>query len=61
MEALHWFNLDVVVMPNRHWILRIQADEGGEFTAGGFRKACQTIGVELEFAATERPQQIVTV
>ena len=59
VKALPWFNLGVVVMPNRHWFLRLQTDEGGKFTAGGFRKACQTIGVELKFPATERPQQIV--
>ena len=57
MEALHWFNLDLV-MPNRNRIQRFGTDKGGEFIKGSFRNMCQTIGVRLEFAATAAPQEI---
>ena len=57
MEALHRFNLDVVI-PNRHRIQRIRTDKGGEFIKGAFREMCQTIGVRLESADTAMSQQI---
>lgn len=57
MEALHRFNLDVVI-PNRHQIQRLRTDKGGEFIKVAFSKICQTIGVRLEFATTVTPQKI---
>lgn len=57
MEALHRFNLDVVI-PNRHRIQRLRTDKGGEFIKVAFSKICQTIGVRLEFATTVTPQKI---
>lgn len=58
MEALHQFNLDVVVIPRRNRIQWLYTDEGGQLTERGFRNVCQTIGVELELAATVTSQQI---
>ena len=36
----------------------MRADKGGENTSAAFRKYCLNVGIKLEFASTNTPQQI---
>lgn len=56
-HKIRW-TLMVVMMPNWHRIQRC-TDKVRGFTERGFKKACPTMEVELKFAATATPQQIV--
>ncbi|CAN0421397.1 unnamed protein product, partial [Scytosiphon promiscuus] len=57
VDSLQLFNQHVVI-PSGYRLARIRGDRGGEFTGQAFRSYCQEIGSELEFAATNTPQQI---
>ena len=39
-------------------LIRLRADKGTEFTSSEFRQYCLDIGVKLEFASPNTPQQI---
>lgn len=56
---LHQFEMDaVVILPSKNRIQRLYTDKTGEFIERGSRRVCQTIAIELEFAATVTLQQI---
>ena len=51
-------NNQAVVIPTRLRLERLRADKGGENTGAAFRKYCLDVGIKLEFASTNTPQQI---
>ena len=57
IDALELFNKALVV-PQRTRLIRLRADKGTEFTSSEFRQYCLDIGVKLEFASPNTPQQI---
>lgn len=57
VDALQLF-VQTVVIPDGWRLQRLRTDKGTEFTAEAFRKYCREIGVKLEFASTNTPQQI---
>ena len=46
------------VIPSGYRLGRVKGDRGGEFTSNAFRQYCRQVGVRLEFAATNTPQEI---
>ena len=56
IDALELFNKALVSQRTR--LIRLQADKGTEFTSSEFRQYCLDIGVKLEFACPNTPQQI---
>ena len=59
IDALELFNKALVV-PQRTRLIRLRADKGTEFTSSEFRQYCLDIGVKLQFASTNTPQQIAS-
>ena len=57
IDALELFNKELVV-PQRTRLIRLRADKGTEFTSSEFRQYYLDIGVKLEFASPNTPQQI---
>ena len=60
INALRLF-VQTVVIPDGWRLQRLQrlkSDKGTEYTASGFRQYCRDIGVKLEFALANTPQQI---
>ena len=47
-----------LVIPNNTCLIRLRADKDTEFTSSEFRQYCHDIGVSLEFASPNTPQQI---
>ena len=56
LEALELYN-NALVIPNNTRLIRLMADKGAEFTSSEFRQYCHDIGVSLEFAYPNTPQQ----
>ena len=48
----------MLVIPNNTRLIRLRADKSTEFTSSEFRQYCHDIGVSLEFASPNIPQQI---
>ena len=59
IDALELFNKPLVV-PQRTRLIRLRADKGTEFTSSEFRQICLDIGVKIEFASPNKPQQIAS-
>ena len=57
LDALELYN-KALVIPNNTRLIRLRADKGKEFTSSEFRQYCHDIGVSLEFASPNTPQQI---
>ena len=57
LDALELYN-KALVIPNNTRLIRLRADKGTEFTTSEFRQYCYDIGVSLEFASPNTPQQI---
>ena len=57
LDALGLYN-KALVIPNSTRLIRLRADKGKEFTSSEFRQYCHDIGVSLEFASPNTPQQI---
>ena len=47
-----------LVIPNNTRLIRLRADKGTEFTSSDFRQYCPDIGLSLDFASPNTPQQI---
>ena len=56
LDTLAYFNQDYVI-PSGHRIQRVRCDKGGEYVADYFRNYCKETGIQMEFAATNTPQQ----
>ena len=46
------------MVPQRTRLIRLRAEKGTEFTSSEFRQYCLDIGVKLELASPNTPQQI---
>ena len=57
INALRPF-VQTVVIPDGWRLRRLKTDKGTEYTALVFRQYCREIGVKLEFASTNTPQQM---
>ena len=57
LDALELFN-KAIVIPNNTRLIPLRADKGTEFTSSEFIQYCHDIGVSLEFASPNTPQQI---
>ena len=57
VDSLKLYNQRTVI-PSGYRLGRVKADRGGECTGNAFRQYCREVGVRLEFAATNTPQQI---
>ena len=57
LDALELYN-KALVIPNNTRLIRLRADKGTEFTSSEFRQYCHDIGVAVEFASPNTPQQI---
>ena len=57
LDALELYN-KALMIPNNTRLIRLKVDKGTEFTSSEFREYCQDIGVSLEFASPNTPQQI---
>ena len=57
LDALELYN-ESLVIPNNMRLIRLREDKGTEFTSSKFRQYCHDIGVSLEFASPNKPQQI---
>ncbi|CAB1113505.1 unnamed protein product [Ectocarpus sp. CCAP 1310/34] len=57
VDSLALFNKGTVV-PTGERIHCLRGDPGTEFTSAEFRRYCQDIGIKLEFASPNTPQQI---
>lgn len=57
VDSLELFN-KAVVIPSKERLVRLKGDKGTEFTSSEFRQYCLDIGIQLEFASTNTPQQI---
>ncbi|CAB1110628.1 unnamed protein product [Ectocarpus sp. CCAP 1310/34] len=57
VDSLALFNKGTVV-PTGERIYCLRGDQGTEFTSAEFRQYCQDIGIKLEFASPNTPQQI---
>ncbi|CAB1109543.1 unnamed protein product [Ectocarpus sp. CCAP 1310/34] len=57
VDSLALFNKGTVV-PTGERIHCLRGDQGTEFTSAEFRQYCQDIGIKLEFASPNIPQQI---
>ena len=57
LDALELYN-ESLVIPNNMRLIRLREDKGTEFTSSEFRQYCHDIGVSLEFASPNTPQQI---
>eukprot|EP00752_Nemacystus_decipiens_P010530 g9376.t2 len=57
VDALELFNKGTVI-PTGERIHCIRADQGTEFTSAVYRQYCQDVGIQLQFASPNTPQQI---
>eukprot|EP00752_Nemacystus_decipiens_P015081 g13435.t1 len=57
VDALELFNKGTVI-PTGERIHCIRADPGTEFTSAVYRQYCQDVGIQLQFASPNTPQQI---
>ena len=57
VDTVQLYN-QAVVIPSGLRLERLRADKGGENTGAAFRKSCLDVGIKLEFASTNTPQQI---
>ena len=57
IDTLKLFNSSLVI-PTGLRLERLRGDRGTEYTARAFQEYCLQIGVKLEFASTNTPQQI---
>ena len=57
VDTVQLYN-QAVVIPSGLRLERLRADKGGENTGAAFRKYCLDVGIKLEFASTNTPQQI---
>ena len=57
LDALVRYNKTLVI-PNNKRLIRLRADKGTEFTSSEFTRYCHDIGVSLEIASPNTPQQI---
>eukprot|EP00903_Cladosiphon_okamuranus_P005795 g5742.t1 len=57
VDSLALFNKGTVV-PTGERIHCLRCDKGTEFTSAEFRQYCQDVGIQLEFASPNTPQQI---
>ena len=57
VDSLQLYNQHTVI-PSGYRLGRVKGDRGGEFTGNAFRQYWREVGVRLEFAATNTPQQI---
>ena len=57
LDALELYN-KAIVIPNNTRLIPRRADKGTEFTSSEFRQCCHDIGVSLEFASLNTPQQM---
>ena len=46
------------MIPSGYRLERVKADKGSEFTSAEFRQYCREVGIKLEFASPNTPQQI---
>eukprot|EP00903_Cladosiphon_okamuranus_P017944 g16511.t1 len=56
LDTLTYFNQDYVI-PTGNRIQRLRCDKGGEYIADYYRNYCKETGIQMEFAATNTPQQ----
>ena len=56
LDTLTYFNQDYVI-PLGQRIERVRCDKGGEYVADYYRNYCKETGIQMEFAATNTPQQ----
>ena len=57
VDSLQLYNQHTVI-PSGYRLGRVKRDRGGEFSVNAFRQYGREVGVRLEFAATNTPQQI---
>ena len=57
VDALAVFVKEIVI-PTGERMYALRGDLGTEFTSAGFRQYCQDVGIKLEFAPPNTPQQI---
>ena len=57
VDTVQLYN-QAVIIPSGLRLVRLRADKGGENTGAAFRKYCLDVGIKLEFASTNTPQQI---
>ena len=57
VDSLQLYNQHTVI-PSGYPLGRVKRDRGGEFSVNAFRQYGREVGVRLEFAATNTPQQI---
>ena len=57
VDSLQLYNQHTVI-PSGYRLGRVKGDRGGEFTGNAFRQYWREVGVRLEFAATNTPQEI---
>ena len=57
VDTVQLYN-QAVVIPSGLRLERLRADKGGENRGEAFRKYCLHVGIKLEFASTNTPQQI---
>ena len=57
VDTVQLFN-QAVIIPSGLRLERLRADKEGENTGAAFQKYCLDVGIKLEFASTNTPQQI---
>ena len=57
VDTVQLYNQAVVIQSGLR-LERLRADKGGENAGAAFRKYCLDVGIKLEFASTNTPQQI---